>query len=124
MPFPLVITLLASPLAVQAGDMSTIRKACASDAKSFCGDVKRGGGAIKECLAANQAKLSPDCKAAIQGRKALASSIKDACADEVQAHCGGVERGAGRVRDCLAEHSGDLSQDCKDALEGARASGT
>ena len=44
------------------------REACAEDARSLCGDVEPGGGAIRRCLQANSANLSPRCAELIEGR--------------------------------------------------------
>ena len=38
-------------------------RACASDAKKLCGDVKPGEGRVKACLQKNLEKLSEGCKA-------------------------------------------------------------
>jgi len=38
------------------------QKACGSDVKSYCADVKPGGGKIVRCLQQHEEKLSPACK--------------------------------------------------------------
>jgi hypothetical protein len=42
--------------------LSQFQKACGSDVKSFCADVKPGGGKIVRCLQQHEEKLSPACK--------------------------------------------------------------
>ena len=48
------------------GEFSKVREACRADIARFCGDVKPGGGRIRECLKAHAADLSDGCKAAIK----------------------------------------------------------
>lgn len=38
------------------------------------------------------------------------------CAADVQKFCAGVERGQGRIRDCLVQHTADLSDACKQRM--------
>ena len=48
------------------GDFAKVREACKSDIAQFCGNVKPGGGRIRDCLKAHAANLSDACKAAIK----------------------------------------------------------
>jgi hypothetical protein len=50
-------------LAAVAKQLKGVQKACEDDIMAFCEDVKPGGGRIVQCLKANEAKLSPQCKA-------------------------------------------------------------
>jgi len=43
------------------------------------------------------------------------------CQADVEKLCAKVERGQGRIIQCLNEHSADLSADCKKAMEEAKA---
>jgi hypothetical protein len=43
-------------------------RACRTDTATFCASVEKGGGRKVKCLIENQAKLSPDCAAAINRR--------------------------------------------------------
>lgn len=47
-----------------------LRQACMADYKSLCAGTFPGGGRIAACLQANTAKLSPDCRNALQNAKA------------------------------------------------------
>jgi hypothetical protein len=40
--------------------------ACRADSKSLCADVPKGGGGKLACLRTNEAKLTPDCAAAVK----------------------------------------------------------
>jgi hypothetical protein len=45
------------------------------------------------------------------------SRNRAACRDDVQKLCAGVERGGGRIRDCLAGQIDKLSDDCRKVVE-------
>ena len=60
--------------------------------------------------------------------------MQGACRNDVQTLCAGVERGGGRIRDCMRQHHAQISAACKIAIadrmlersgqRGARAQGT
>jgi hypothetical protein len=67
--FP-IVTVLATCLIVPAngqenGKRSTLRSACQDDYRRLCAGVTPGGGRIKQCMVENSAKLSTQCKAAL-----------------------------------------------------------
>jgi hypothetical protein len=41
---------------------------CRAEVKQLCRGILPGGGRIKKCIEANEAKLSPACRAAVQER--------------------------------------------------------
>jgi hypothetical protein len=43
-------------------ELFVLRSACGGDIRSLCGGVQPGGGRIMQCIAANAASLSPECK--------------------------------------------------------------
>jgi hypothetical protein len=43
-------------------ELFVLRSACGGDIRSLCGGVQPGGGRIMQCIAANAATLSPECK--------------------------------------------------------------
>jgi hypothetical protein len=43
-------------------ELFVLRSACGGDIRSLCGGVQPGGGCIMQCIAANAASLSPECK--------------------------------------------------------------
>ena len=59
--------------------------------------------------------------------------MRGACKSDIQTLCAGVERGGGRIRDCMRQHQAQISTACKVAIadrllersgqRGARAEG-
>ena len=47
-------------------NMMRIKRACETDAKRLCPDVKPGGGRILQCLRQHDAELAPDCRKAVE----------------------------------------------------------
>ena len=43
-------------------ELFVLRSACGGDIRTLCGGVQPGGGRIMQCVAANAASLSPECK--------------------------------------------------------------
>jgi hypothetical protein len=42
---------------------------------------------------------------------------RGACRDDVQKLCAGIERGGGRIRDCLVSQKDKLSEDCRKRID-------
>jgi hypothetical protein len=61
----------AAPDTAKAEARAKVRAACAADVQKLCGNVEGVKGARRECLKANEAKLSEGCKAARAERAAL-----------------------------------------------------
>ena len=88
---------------------------CHDDIKTFCADVKPGGGRILACMYSHHDKLSQDCKDAAKARRDRFEEAKRACEGDVQSFCGDVRPGGGRVALCLFAHRKKLSASCKKA---------
>lgn len=90
---------------------------CAADVKQLCGDVQVGGGRVQDCLARNEAKLSPACsakQAAVAARfRQLVQEFSEACRRDADRLCSGVKPGRGRVVACLLRQQDDLSSSCR-----------
>lgn len=91
---------------------------CRADATRLCPDVKPGGGALARCLREQMDALSPECRDQIASRPkgGRGVPIREACASDIETHCGGLEHVGGQVARCLAENRAKLSQPCQDAL--------
>jgi Cysteine rich repeat len=48
----------------------TVRQACQADVQKFCGDVKPGGGRIRDCMAEHKDDLSQACRDALSSARA------------------------------------------------------
>ena len=53
-----------------------ITPSCRAEVKQLCRGILPGGGRIKKCIEANESKLSPSCRAAVQERLAEEGSKK------------------------------------------------
>ncbi len=52
-----------------AKQLKGVQKACEDDIMTYCEGVQPGGGRIAQCLKANAAKLSPQCKSSLAQAK-------------------------------------------------------
>lgn len=50
-----------------------------------------------------------------------AEAVVEACRDDVQTLCAGVQPGEGRIKACMRKNARKLSDGCKAALKDARA---
>jgi hypothetical protein len=44
------------------------------------------------------------------------NEMRGACKADIQKLCPGIQPGGGRIRDCMKQHEGDLSDACKQAI--------
>jgi len=95
---------------------SALAKACAKDIKSVCGDVKPGGGKLKDCVKAHYNDLSPDCQVAI----VRAAAVGKACKADVKQFCADSKSGKAATA-CLQSHMAEVSDGCKDAVAKVQA---
>ncbi|OHD65818.1 MAG: hypothetical protein A2176_02040 [Spirochaetes bacterium RBG_13_51_14] len=90
---------------------------CSDDVNRFCSGVTRGRGRVFTCLRANKEKISENCHDYIAGKlnKVMSSflSFRTNCGDDYSKFCKNVERGEGRVMQCLWMRSSEISTDCK-----------
>jgi len=87
--------------------------ACRADFEKFCSNVPKGKGERWKCLNAHQSQLSATCQAKIQEKKARREAIKRDCKADRERFCKNVERGQGRIRQCMKSHQNELSQACQ-----------
>ena len=62
---------LPAPPATQTEDPSEhheVTSQCRAEVKQLCRGILPGGGRIKKCIEANESKLSPPCRKAVQER--------------------------------------------------------
>jgi hypothetical protein len=117
------LAALAAPL--PAEPVTEILNACSQDIERFCSTVTPGGGRLLACIAAHQDQVTRDCLALLYDRttdlSAFANTISfvaTACGPEIDAHCGDVEPGEGRITRCLADPDVPVTPSCRGALQG------
>ena len=135
-----------------AAQRSAIRQACPADYQAHCASVPTGGKASLVCLQQHASSLSAACRRAVEavggggaapprsGAGAATAApaaapaapamsprqqimvLRQSCAGDYRALCGGVPLGGGRAIACLRANAQSLSPQCSGALRGARGS--
>jgi Cysteine rich repeat len=114
---PPATTRSATPPAAalpKASPLAANMRACRTDMATFCGSVEKGGGRRIKCLMDNQAKLGPDCAAAIASAQSQKQAAQESCAADIAKLCP-TARGPAR-RQCLDANTAQLSPGCADRL--------
>ncbi len=96
------------------------QSACRADVERLCPGIPSGGGRIAACLKANQAQVSPACKAELASVAQKVREVGAACEDDVNSYCAGVQTGQGRVLRCLASNEATLAPACREVIRGAQ----
>jgi hypothetical protein len=47
-------------------DLKTIRRLCATDLRTYCAEVRPGGGRLMQCARTHEVELSADCRAVLE----------------------------------------------------------
>ncbi len=89
---------------------------CGAEVKKVCGNVERGEGRMRDCIAKNMSSFSPQCQERVKLREEQFDKMK-ACHEEIKKLCGSVEKGEGRKKKCLEENKSKLSPDCQAIAE-------
>lgn len=88
---------------------------CRPDLAKLCPNAT--GAERVACLRNNRAQLSPDCSAAYADLEAKAKAMREACANDVKAHCTDTNAQGGQgVVQCLRTNATKLSQACISAI--------
>ena len=120
-------TMIASALLILAvspalaADKPNVREACKQDVEQLCPGVQPGGGRIRQCLRDHADKVSDGCKQAARAAKQEAANVREACKQDVEQLCPGVQPGGGGIMHCLRDHADKVSDGCKQAVQAARA---
>jgi hypothetical protein len=114
--FTAVFTLISIAVPVFAHEEG----ACREDIKKLCGDVKPGGGGIRDCMKAHEADLSQGCKDNMaEGKKKFEEKKKEleqACQADIKQFCANVTPGQGREFACLRAYEDKISAGCKEKM--------
>ena len=112
----LVVTF-AAVIAIWSAEAGVARAqapagACAADVEKYCKNVPAGGRRYR-CLKQHENDLSEPCRKHIAQVKERIRGLYEACWDDVSRLCVDVQRGHGRVLQCLRDHESELSEPCK-----------
>ena len=114
----------AAPLGAAEGLVETVAKGCETEITTYCQDVTPGEGRILACLYAHGDKLSGKCEyalydAAARLERAVAAMtyLAGECQKDLEAYCGDVQAGQGRLLKCLEANEDKLSDRCRGAFQ-------
>jgi PRC-barrel domain len=106
-----------------AAAVEMIEGACATDVRSFCGNVTRGEGRLVLCMQAYDDQLSKRCQFALYRVSRNLGSvlsrvdrIADACWNDIQEKCGDADK----IGQCVMEKRTLLSQPCQTVINDLR----
>ena len=95
---------------------------CGADISKFCKGLNLGGGRIADCLAQNEAKVSPSCKTSVANvvqsitqRERAQSAYSQVCRGDIAMRCKGV-KGDGYILACLNKGQKRVSEKCNQAI--------
>ncbi len=108
----IAFALFAAGVAADAGAQQRSEGPCAGGVKKFCGDVKRGQGAIAKCMKAHEAELSSACREASKARAEKAERVREECRADAEKFCKGIAPGGGRILSCLKSREPELQPAC------------
>jgi hypothetical protein len=103
---PIALLLLGSSAQAQGA-----AKACASDIKTLCADVRPGKGRIAGCVKDHMKDLSEPC----QNLLATTAAAAKTCTADVKQHCADAQRRTEKIS-CLKSALLNLSDECKSAI--------
>jgi hypothetical protein len=111
----LILVSLLTTGSARAGD-----DACRADVERLCAGISPGGGRISACLKANEAQVSPGCRAELASVARKVKEVGAACEDDVRSFCADVKPGQWAVLRCLADNKFSLAPACQEVIRGAQ----
>ncbi|EHQ04663.1 cysteine rich repeat-containing protein [Leptonema illini] len=90
-----------------------VKNACAADIQKFCAGIEHGQGRVYQCLKQNEGSLEANCKAQLDRARARMQDGAMVCQDDILKFCADVQRGQGRIYQCLKANEADLTAACK-----------
>ena len=113
----------AAPAAAQQPPAEQVIEGCASELETYCAAVTPGEGRLLACVYAHGDKLSGQCDfalydAAVRLERAISALtyVASECRADIESLCAGVQRGEGRIAQCLSDHAAELSEPCDRAM--------
>jgi len=99
---------------------------CGADIGKYCKNEPLGGGRVRQCLLANQGKVSARCigsvnalSALLEKRAAARASVMRVCDVDIKRRCSGVEAGDGNLMECFYKTKQNISPACQQAVADA-----
>jgi hypothetical protein len=109
-----------------ADAIKILSSSCGEDIQKYCKTANIGNGRIQKCLAENEARISPRCKAdyagvyvSLQTRLAAQSVVMKICDRDIRQLCSGVQPGKGHVLRCLLKAKPSVNATCNQAINDA-----
>ena len=104
-----------TPAAAEAA-FENVRNACRDDVKTLCASADKGE-ARRACLETHKDPLAPACTAArtaaADARQDRRDAFRAACGGDVAKLCATVEKGHGKMVECIRGNEAQLSPACK-----------
>lgn len=103
-----------------ADAMQRLAGNCGTDIQRYCKGANLGGEQVKNCLIANQTKVSASCKtgwsfvfASLQKRATAQATILKICELDINRFCGGMQTGDGNILECVTMAIKRVSPGCR-----------
>ena len=100
-----------------------LAQSCGKDIQKYCAKVNIGDAALKDCMLAQQAKISPQClsdyqavAASIAKRNAAQMAVPKLCRNDVVRHCQGMVAGDAHFLSCLNAAQRVVTAACNQAI--------
>jgi hypothetical protein len=94
---------------------------CRAELQKLCQGSQAEEGRLGKCIQDKMDQLSPACRQQIQARKDRMRNVKQqfkaACEPDIKQFCPDVQRGQGRIMQCLKQHKKEVSAGCSQVLE-------
>ncbi len=118
------MVVFSGAASAQQGLVDSVVKGCDKELKTLCKDVTPGEGRVLACLYAHEDKLSGQCEyalydAAVQLERVInaVAYAANECREELTKYCADIQRGQGRLLQCMEKNDAKLSKRCKQAMK-------
>lgn len=92
--------------------------ACRAEVEKICPNLTMKTG-LGKCLRAHKSEFSKECQEKAEERRAEIKVALTDCKVDMKKLCAGVEKGQGRIVQCLKQNTAKLSPACKSHVEKA-----
>jgi golgi apparatus protein 1 len=101
-----------------------VAAACGTDMRKLCANIEPGEGRKARCLVDRKAEISVGCSSVLQGLPVWSSegappegrNILAKCEQDMKKFCKEIERGEGRIVQCLRAQQSGISSACQSLL--------